>query len=245
MKWALRLAVLLVGSCGLEHVDDDAGSHHDDAGAVFDAGTEDAGEIDAGEVDAGEADAGEVDAGEPDAGAYDPWADAVVQFSPGDGAGFGQDRFPGVVLGPPSGAGNSSGSTDVLSLGRDGFIDLEVTDWVIIDGPGVDLLVFENGFTGFLETGRVEVSDDGVTWHAFCSSGDPCAGLNPVYANPANGISGTDPAVAGGDAFDLFDVGLTRARFVRVRDSGLNTFYGAPGGGFDLDAIAVVNGERP
>ena len=183
-----------------------------------------------------------IDAGR-DAG--DPWADRVVRFTPGPGAGFGQDLFPGVVLGAPSGGGDSSGSLNVLTLGKNGGIDLEFLDIVAIDGPGVDLLVFENGFTGFLETGVVSVSDDGVDWRTFpCgvtmdagSSG--CAGTRPVYANPELGISGTDPSVAGGDGFDLAQVGLTRARFVRVTDSGANL-----GGGFDLDAVAVVNGER-
>ena len=187
----------------------------------------------------------ELDAGMRDAG--DPWADRVTLFTPGPGAGFGQDRFPAVVLGPPSGGGESSGSTDVLSLGKNGVIELEFVDLLAIDGPGVDLLVFENGFTGFLELGVVAVSEDGVDWRTFpCAATldagvNGCAGTRPVYANPAQGISGTDPAVAGGDGYDLADVGLTRARFVRVTDTGTNRFYGMPGGGFDLDALAVVN----
>ncbi|MGV3620498.1 MAG: cell surface protein [Archangium sp.] len=175
-----------------------------------------------------------------------PWADRVVTFMPGVGAGFGQDKLPEVVLGPPRGAGANSGGLDVVSLGREGFITLEFTDFVVVDGPGVDLLVFENPFSGFSETGVVAVSDDGVDWRAFpCDAGVGCAGVNPVFSNPDNGISGTDPNVAGGDAFDLADVGLQRARFVRVTDSGANRFYGMPGGGFDLDALAVVNGVEP
>lgn len=199
--------------------------------------------IDAG-VDAGE---GALDAGpsRPD----DPWADRVVRFEPGPGAGFGQDRFPEVVLGPPSGGGESQGSLDVLSLGKFGVIELEFTDLVAIDGPGVDLLVFENGFTGFFETGAVSVSEDGVDWRDFPCAPDAgttagCAGLRAVNANPAQGVSGTDPAVAGGDGFDLAEVGLARARFVRVTDTGANRFYGPPGGGFDLDGLAVVNALR-
>lgn len=193
-----------------------------------------------------------VDAGAVDAGVRlpDPWADRVVSITPGDGAGFGQDRFPDVVLGPPQGGGESSGSLDVLSLGREGVIVLEFTDLVAVDGPGVDLLVFENPFGTFFETGVVAVSDDGVVWKEFpCAADDPdggfpgCAGAHVVYGNPAMGISATDPSVAGGDGFDLSLVGLSRARFVRIRDSGKNRFYGPPGGGFDLDAVAVVNGR--
>lgn len=195
------------------------------------------------EIDAG------VDAGlEVDAG--DPWADRVVRFVPGAGAGFGQDLFPGVVLGAPSGGGETSGSLNVLSLGKDGVIELEFVDLIAIDGPGVDLLVFENAFTGFLETGVVEVSADGLEWRKFpCAAAldggvTGCAGTRPVFGNPDQGISGTDPSVAGGDGFDLAEVGLSSARFVRITDSGANRFYGPPGGGFDLDAVAVVNSRR-
>jgi hypothetical protein len=196
-------------------------------------------------------DAGEVDAGEPfDAGPPDPWADRIVSFTPGAGAGFGQNRLPDVVLGPPQGEGDSAGSLDVLSLGRDGVIVLELADFELVDGPGVDLLVFENTFAGFVETGVVAVSYDGGSWFewpcaALTDGGtEGCAGVHPVYSAPGNGISATDPLVAGGDGFDLSQLGVTRARFVRVRDSGKNMF-GPPGGGFDLDAISIVNGEAP
>jgi hypothetical protein len=195
------------------------------------------------------------DAG-PDAGGRpsDPYADEVVSFQPGEGVSFGQDRFPTVVLGAPAGVGPDNGSLDVLSLGRGGTITLRFTDLAALDGPGVDLLVFENAFalpngSTYAETGRVEVSHDGVTWRAFpCAAGDAaggypgCAGVRPVLANPANGVSATDPAVAGGDGFDLATVGLRRARYVRITDSGANGYFDTAGG-FDLDAVAVVNGE--
>lgn len=216
MKYWALISVVLVG-CGMPPPPIDAG-------------------VDPLEVDAG------VDAG-VDVDAGDPWADRVVSFTPGPGAGFGQDKLPGVVLGPPSGAGDMAGSLDVLTLGKNGVIELEFTDFIAIDGPGVDLLVFENGFNGYFETGAVAVSDDGVDWRSFPCTPDAglsgCAGTRPVFANPAQGISGTDPSVAGGDGFDLSLVGLTRARFVRITDSGAN-----PGGGFDLDAISVVNAQH-
>ncbi|MCY1039989.1 cell surface protein [Corallococcus sp. bb12-1] len=216
-----------------------------DGGSRTDAGT-DAGDSDAGmQVDAG------VDAG---VRPVDPFADRVTDYKPGDFAGFGQDRFPDVVFGPPVGAGQSAGSLDVLSLGQGGSITLEFTDLLAVDGPGVDLLVFENAFQKyggdiFAETARVSVSDDGTAWHDFpCDPSDKdggypgCAGTHPVLSAPDNGISPLDPAVAGGDGFDLADVGLTRARFVRLTDTGLNS-YGGTSGGFDLDALAVVNGQ--
>ncbi len=232
--WSAALAVLLaVAACGDE---DGPVTPTPDAGTdVPDSGT-----------DAG------TDAGVRPS---DPYADEVVSFEPGDGAGFGQDRFPGIVLGPPAGVGPDNGSLDVLSLGREGRITLRFTDVGVIDGPGVDLLVFENAFAlpggaTYAETGRVEVSEDGASWHPFpcdatnAAAGYPgCAGVRTIQANPANGVSATDPAVAGGDGFDLATVGLSRARYIRITDSGANG-YGGTGGGFDLDAVAVVNGEH-
>ncbi|CAM4498392.1 cell surface protein [Corallococcus exiguus] len=220
-----------------------------DAGTHADAGVSDAGT----DADAGtDTDAG-VDAGSRP---VDPFADRVTAYQFGDSAGFGQDRFPDVVFGPPKGAGQFAGSLDVLSLGRGGSITLEFTDLFAVDGPGVDLLVFENAFQKvggdiFAETAQVSVSDDGVTWFDFpCAPTDKdggypgCAGTHPVLSAPDNGVSPTDPAVAGGDGFDLADVGLPRARFVRLTDTGLNS-YGGTSGGFDLDALSVVNGQLP
>ena len=68
-----------------------------------------------------------------------------------------------------------------------------------------------------------------------------CAGVGLVYSNPDNGVDPTDPDVAGGDAFDLADLGLTEALYVRVRDAGLGD-GGGTAAGFDLDAVAIVGG---
>lgn len=176
----------------------------------------------------------------------DPFADAVADFQPGPGAGYGQDRLPDVVLGPPMGGGAKAGSTDVLSLGCEGSIVLGFDDLVATDGDGPDLLVFENPFSTWFETGVVAASEDALDWHEWpCepeAEGAPgCAGMGYVYASADNDIDPTDPEVAGGDAFDLADVGLASAAWVRVRDSGANDCAGTSGG-FDLDALAVVNG---
>src|SRR5947209_8553379 len=94
--------------------------------------------------------------------------------------------------------------------------------------------------------GDVIRADRFVTKVVSFAPGD-CAGWHAVYSNPSNGISPVDPARAGGDAFDLADVGLAHARFVRVRDKSRETC--APpnrpnNAGFDLDAIAIVNAEK-
>jgi hypothetical protein len=177
----------------------------------------------------------------------DPFADSVVSFAPGDCSGFGQDAMPDVVLGPPRGAGERAGSLDVVSLGEGGLIVLALDDLGLADGEGPDLLVFENAFVGWPETGFVAASVDGETWAEWpCDPEDSeggypgCAGVHPVYANGEEGPDPTDPASAGGDAFDLADLGLEEAWYIRVRDSGHN-LCSADTGGFDLDAIAVVN----
>lgn len=179
----------------------------------------------------------------------DPFADAVSAFEPGPDAGFGSDDFPDIVLGSPEGRGVSSGSLHVLSLGELGSITLEMTDLEIIDGPGPDLIVFENAFTAWIETGRVEASVDGIEWFEWACEAENaaddfpgCAGVSGVYATSELEVDPTDPLVAGGDAFDLADIGLSSARFIRITDSGFNAMaYGGETGGFDLDAIAAAN----
>jgi hypothetical protein len=181
-----------------------------------------------------------------------PYATRVVSFEPGQGAGFGQSNMPDIVLGPPVGAGDQRGSTDTVSLGRNGRICIAFDDVAIVDGPGPDLIVFENPFfaaSGTLwdELGEVSVSEDGVTFATFpCdpTMGPPfpgCAGWNPVYSHPG-GISPDDVTNAGGDPFDLATVGLHRARVVCVRDLSTQPLA-PPTTGFDLDAIAAVNYE--
>lgn len=183
-----------------------------------------------------------------------PFASSVTTFTPGEAAGFGQSAMPDVVLGAPRGSGANAGSLDVVSLGRGGSIVLAF-DRDIVDGPGPDFIVFENAFvvddqTAFREAGIVAASEDGTTFAEWpCAAADEagrfpgCAGVNPTLSSPSNGVDPTDVARAGGDAFDLADVGLARARYVRITDGGHNR-YGAPSGGFDLDAIAVIH-EAP
>jgi hypothetical protein len=187
----------------------------------------------------------------------DHFATSVETFVPTGSGGFGSEDLPGVVLGPPLGGGMSSGSTDVLSLGCGGSIVLGFGPTGIADRPGPDFIVFENPFVPssggapFVEPGEVSVSADGEAWTTFTCivEGEEalrgCAGVTPVLSHPDNGIDPSDPGSAGGDAFDLQDVGLSRARYVRIVDR-TEEFYGTsmwcspPKGGFDLDAISVV-----
>lgn len=184
---------------------------------------------------------------DPEWGTIDPFADHVVSYQPGSNAGFGYENFPDIVLGGPRGKGDLAGGLDVLSLGREGTIVLEFSDYQLVDGPGPDLIVFENPFPGWKELGYVAVSEDGIQWSEWpCDPYDlendfpGCAGFEPVYAHPDNDMSATHPDIAGGDAFDLADLGLATARYVRITDSGTNPYDGNTGG-FDLDAVAVVH----
>jgi hypothetical protein len=121
--------------------------------------------------------------------------------------------------------------------------------------------------TPFAEPGTVSVSADGISWHAFpCQLDMPpyypgCAGVYPVFANlddpmapspfvpctvPIQALVGVPvstfqaPMCAGGDGFDLADLGLSSVRFVRIDASQLQ-----PGccetAGFDLDALAAIH----
>ncbi len=223
----------------------------------------------------------------------------VIEVEYGAYAGFGQPFFPDNILGPPSGKGefaSQSSPLELISLGEGGYIVVKMGR-EIIDGAGVDFIVYENMmywggdyYNAYTEAAVVEVSQDGQTWFRFPfdflidgaigSHGLPdtvpenfigFAGIVPTYANcDPNGdgdfedmINPLDYQVSGGDPFDLADIGLSRASYIRVIDTGhINRNPGSEmydndndlindGGnllavwegiqGFDLDAIAVVN----
>jgi hypothetical protein len=239
----------------------DAGSPADDGGADSGVGaggaSPDAGS-DAGGAAPESAEGGAAGGPATDADAgvcASRFATSVVSFTAGTGQNTGQSDLPGIVLGPPKGGGTASGSLDVASLGNGGSITLGFAPSVIVDRPGPDFIVFENPFDvngdptkPFAELATVEVSDDGQTFHAYpCTATaypyGSCAGWHPVLANAdTNTIDPTDPAVAGGDAFDLADLGVSEARFVRITDRVDQT---GVAGTFDLDAVSIVHAECP
>ena len=223
--------------------------------------------------------------GGPSAATVDCFADDVTLFAGGytpseDGLRVGE--LPGIVLGPPGDSFPLNGSVSTVSLGQDGWIVLEFTDNLIIDGPGPDFIVFENAFfksvipsdpnqtyNVFAEPASVAVSANGVDFVAFPY--DPMAlafvgqDATPSTALPSlRGLAGITPTLtgdytiandpnawdpngsggisgAGGDAFDLADVGLSEARFVLITDLGLATGFAGTAEGFDLDAIVALN----
>jgi hypothetical protein len=218
-----------------------------------------------------------VAAGEPDR-----FATTVVELN------FGEDHHPGYAdptkaLGGPRGEGDYMGSLHVLSLGKNGDITFGF-DVTIKNGPGYDFIVFENPFYIYSQPGKVfaelmyvEVSSDGTNFARFPSISntpgpgavDPddvtnLAGVWPVYANvDENDIDPCDPAVAGGDAFDLNDllnhplvqsgdVDLQNINYIKLidivgdgscLDSQGNPIYDPTDmdNGADIDAISVIN----
>ena len=169
--------------------------------------------------------------------------------------------------------GDSSGAIgpfdgNVLSLGDSGVVTLGF-DEPIINSEGYDFAVFENGFrVGFsyyLELAHVEVSDNGTDFVRF-----PSESLSDTSYQTDN-FGYTDPVklknLAGkhqapyGTLFDLEEIGLDQINYIRIVDviGSINDSFGTrdskgriindpwptpfASSGFDLDAVAVVNGS--
>lgn len=172
------------------------------------------------------------------------FASEVLDHSFGEGQNTNQTTgFPSVLFGPPV----ANNPNAVVSLGNGGWLVLGFSGNAIVNGPGVDFTVFENPLFAFKELATVAVSEDAEHWVEFpCTAARDatdygfCAGVHVVYSSPSNGIDPLDPAVSGGDHYDLADIGVSHARFVRITDRGDLT---GNAGVFDLDAVAIVNGE--
>ncbi len=162
--------------------------------------------------------------------AQSPWASSVVDYSFGNGQTLGQSApdFPANVLGAvnPSVSNTVPASvpSEVLSLGRNGWIILSF-EQDIINGEGADFTVFENAFEYaegeiFDEWLMVSVSEDGITWFSFpydSLTGEGMAGRTPTFGGV--NINYQDITQSGGDGFDLEVVGLSKARYVKLKDA--------------------------
>lgn len=152
-------------------------------------------------------------------------ADVVADAPGATGEGFGD---PSRAVNGVRGGGPIQGSLDVYSLELAGprtHLTLAWEGRVLRDGPGADLVVFENAFRTaddsayFMDPTVVSVSRDGVTFvdlpHAYVGadptrySTDPddwegFAGRGPVLLHDeTNPVDPFDAIAAGGDAFDL------------------------------------------
>ena len=193
------------------------------------------------------------------------WADGWTAYAPGTNV-VAQWHTPSNALGAAQGFLHGLGATNgVVSLGDNGSLTLTFPV-PIADGPGPDFAVFENAFAdSFLELARVEVSSDGTNFVRFPSH---CLETNWIDTYTATNAS--DPSAYAGlagkhtqgfgtpfdlralaDASDLDPRHVTHVRIVDVLGDGSNTdTYGHPifdptptfgSGGFDLDAVAVLN----
>ena len=188
------------------------------------------------------------------------WANGWTNYVPGTNVDA-QWQVPSNAMGRAQGSLGGLGATNgVVSLGDDGSIVLTFPA-PIADGPGADFAVFENAFSAeFLELAFVEVSSDGAYFVRF-----------PTHCLATESIGDfTDPTAYGGFAgkhvqgsgtpFDLkllagapgLDVRrVTHVRIVDAKGDGSNLdAYGNPvfdphptfgSGGFDLDAVGVLN----
>lgn len=182
------------------------------------------------------------------------WADGWTDYQAGTEVDAGW-QTPAKALGKAVGD-----SYDIACLGNGGQITLTFTT-AISNGDGADFAVFENGVPHtFLELAYVEVSADGSTFVRFDN--------HSLTASPVSAFGSVDPTnidgLAGkyrqgyGTPFDLSDVGLATARYVRLVDIvGNGTCFDTDGhviydphktvgsGGFDLDAVGVLNTPEP
>ena len=189
----------------------------------------------------------------------------VVALRLGPGGGHNTDALPEVIMGGPQGAGSGSGASEgVLSLGAGGELVVHFGDYELVDGPGADFIVFENPFLqgpyqSYAEPAWVGLSVDDpeiftefqcdLTMHQGSAQQahwayPGCAGVRPVLAGQLGTcIDSRDGAAAGGDPFDLAELGLSSARYLRLRDAGLSAL-GTTTRGFDLDAVVLINYRR-
>jgi hypothetical protein len=163
----------------------------------------------------------------------------------------------------------------VLEFRDNTIVDGPGVDFTVFENAFMAYDEYFETLAPFMEPARVSVSQDGSTWYEFDCALDPleeanlypgCAGIYPVFADgldpaaphasipsdtPIEDLIGQDifafpiPAGSGGDSFDLADVGLEWAAFVRVEAA---SFLSGPSGGsnnagFDLDAVAAVHSE--
>ncbi|WP_343747825.1 T9SS type A sorting domain-containing protein [Fluviicola sp.] len=189
-------------------------------------------------------------------------SDTTAEASGTNRASFGNLNL---ALGPATGS-----TVDVVSLGDSGVATLSF-DQFIMDGPGYDFAVFENGFTdNYIELAHVEVSSDGVHFFRFPSTTE--VPLDSQLGNASfsdcrmvNNLAGKY-RVGYGTPFDLSELpndpnlDKNAVQYVRIIDaigaiSGshyttdqygtiINDPFPTPfeSGGFDLEAIGVING---
>jgi hypothetical protein len=170
---------------------------------------------------------------------------------------------------PYYGVGKANDS--VVSLGDGGIATLGF-DPPIMNGPGFDFAVFENGLSdSFLELGFVEVSSDGVRYVRFpavslTQTQTQVGKFGSLDATKLNNLAGKYRAMYGtpfnlDDIKDSSGIDLNHISYVRIRDvvgciQPPYATYDSQGHivndpwptpfwscGFDLDAIGVIHSD--
>jgi len=174
-------------------------------------------------------------------------------------------------VGTASSAIGKAGDANFVSLG-DGGVAILTFNAPIYNGSGYDFAVFENSFDGFfLELAHVEVSSDGVNYVRFPSTSltdtiTPIGSFGNLDATKINNLAGKYKANYG-TPFDLEELAgingldinnITHVKIIDVvgslsplyttRDAAgrkINDPYPTlfPSGGFDLDAVGVINSK--
>jgi hypothetical protein len=151
------------------------------------------------------------------------------------------------------------------------IVDGPGVDFTVFENAFFGTGLFEIVDVLFAEAGTVSVSQDGLSWFTFACDDDlgdspyypGCAGVYPVLADgetddrhpsvptfspPITSFIGQlksaipVPEGSGGDSFDLADVGLGWARYVRIEAADhVDGPFGPDNAGFDLDAVTAVN----
>lgn len=184
-------------------------------------------------------------------------ADTLIYYKFGGGdqkIGQASEYFPANIFGfPDTNASEYVPAVlpeSVCSLGIGGEVIIGFANKRIIDGPGVDFIVFENAFNSklanklFAEPAVVSVSMNGVDFFEIpfdINTLDGCAGTHPTKKHDG---TDWDTSKCGGTGYDLADYGISEIRFIRIVDtSGYvlahpdHKYYDATITGFDLDAI--------
>lgn len=206
---------------------------------------------------------------EPNSPLFVAWATGVTVER-----GYVNKANPGLVVSgsnrasagtPENAVGPANGS--IVSLGDEGSAILTFGS-PIINGPGFDFAVFENGGPSFLELGFVEVSSDGINFFRFpAHSQTQTATQIGTFGTPSapflNNLAGKYGSK--GTPFDLTDIPdnqlldknkITHVKVIDVVGSidplyatydshgnAVNDSFPTPfnSGGFDLDAVGVIH----
>jgi hypothetical protein len=189
----------------------------------------------------------------------DPYSYEVIRFMPGyKEGGYFEDyagiKFKEAASGPPDLIDDGRLQPEelrgsYLPLGHGGTIVYEIKGGELIDRDGPEFVIYgDSVFTDAVETAKVEVAmeDDPSSYEEFpCDSVNSpfmsCAGVHPVNTGRAK-----DPLLIGGDAFDLAKIGVRRARFIKITDTGdnKNSSDFSFSAGFDLDSIALIHAYK-